>query len=136
LIVAYDGDHTWVGVSPDEKAMIQRLESLKDPKLAVLKTRAGLDALRGIPRAAGGFMTLERFAGQLSALGAQDDDATKVISALPHHGDTPIVFDYDVSADGPEISTGFSIPRAAVEDLGALVPVLLMMAGKHGILAQ
>ena len=42
------------------------------------------------------------------------------------------MFSYDLSASGPEITTTFTLPRAAVEDLGALVPVLALMGGKHG----
>ena len=133
VVVASDGERSWLGLSPDEKAMIQRLESLKDPKSPVLRTRPGLEALKGTPRAAGGFLSLSRFAGQLGALGARDADAMKLISALPHHGETPIVFSYDLGAAGPEISTGFAVPRAAVEDLGALVPILALMGGKHGL---
>lgn len=132
LIVAYDGDRTWVGASPDERALLKRLESLKDPKAPVLRMRAGLDALKNTPRAAGGFLTLARFAGQLGALGGRDADANKLVTALPHHGETPILFSYDLSADGPQITTGLTVPRAAVEDLGALVPVLALMAGRHG----
>ncbi len=136
LIVAYDGERTWVGASPDEKAALKRLESLKDPKAALLRTREGLDALKNTPRAAGGFMTLARFGGQLAAMG-RDGDGSKLVTALPHHGETPILFSYDLNSSGPEITTGFSVPRAAIEDLGALVPVLALMAGKHGsILAQ
>lgn len=136
LIVAYDGARTWVGASPDEKAALKRLESLKDPKSALLRTRDGLDALKNTPRAAGGFITLSRFGGQLAAMG-RDGDGSKLVTALPHHGETPILFSYDLNASGPEITTGFSVPRAAVEDIGALVPVLALMAGKHGsILAQ
>ncbi len=134
LIVAYDGDRTWVGVSPDEKALLKRLESLKDPKQAALRTRDGLEALKGTSRTAGGFVTLERFAGQLGAV-AHDADTSKLISALPHHGSTPIVFACDLSAQGPEISTNFTLPRAAFEDLGALVPVLALMSGKHSVLS-
>jgi hypothetical protein len=137
LIVAYDGERTWIGASPDEKALLKRLESLKDPKSPVLRTRAGLDALKSTPRAAGGFLTLARFGGQLGALGSRDVDSSKLVTALPHHGETPVLFSYDLSASGPEITTGFVVPRAAVEDLGALVPVLALMAGKHGsILAE
>jgi hypothetical protein len=134
LIVAYDGERSWVGVSPDEKALIKRLESLKDPKQAVLRTRDGLDALKGTPRTAGGFVTIGRFAGQLGAF-AHDADTTKLIQALPHHGETPIVFAYDLSAQGPEITTSFAVPRAAFEDIGALAPVLALMGGKHSVLA-
>ena len=137
LIVAYDGERSWVAVSPDEKTLIKRLESLKDPKAPVLRTRAGLEALKGTPRSAGGFLTLSRFAGQLGALGARGADASKMILALPHHGETPILFSYDLSSGGPEITTGLTLPRAAVEDLGALVPVLALMAGKHdSVLAE
>lgn len=128
LIVAYDGEHSWVGESPDEKALIKRLESLKDPQAQVLSSRAGLETLKSTPRAAGGFLTLSHFANQLSALGAASD-SQKLLAALPHHGDTPVLFSYDVSAGGPELTTTFTLPRAAVEDLGALVPVFALMAG-------
>jgi hypothetical protein len=134
LIVAYDGDRSWVGVSPDEKALIKRLESLKDTKQAVLRSRDGLESLKGTPRTAGGFVTIERFAGQLGAF-VHDADTTKLIGALPHHGGTPIVFAYDLNAAGPEIVTSFAVPRAAFEDLGALVPVLALMSGRHSVLA-
>ncbi|MEI9949135.1 MAG: hypothetical protein WDO74_09175 [Pseudomonadota bacterium] len=137
LIVAFDGERTWVGVCPDEKAMIKRLESLKDPHAPVLRTREGLDALKSTPRAAGGFLTLARFAGQMGALGARAADAQKLFTALPHHGETPVLFSYDLSSSGPEITTTLTLPRAAVEDLGALVPVLALMASKHdSVLAE
>jgi len=132
LIVTYDGERSWVSVCPDEKAMIKRLESLKDPQAPVLRTREGLEALKSTPHAAGGFLTLARFTAQLAALGARGADAQKLIVALPHHGDTPVLFNYDLSASGPQITTTFTVPRAAVEDLGALVPVLALMGGKHG----
>jgi hypothetical protein len=131
LIVAYDGVKTWVGMSPDEATLIKRLESLKDPKQPVLRARAGLEALKGTPHAAGGFVSLARFGSQLGAFGASDEDASKLMSALPHHGETPLLYTSDVSASGPQLTTAFRIPRAAVEDLGALVPVLALMAGKH-----
>lgn len=129
LVVAFDGDHTWIGASPDEKAVLKRLESLKDPQAPVLRSREGLDALKSVPHAAAGFFTLNRFAGQLGALAG--DDAQKLFSALPHHGDTPVLFSYDLAASGPEIAMSFALPRAAIEDLGALVPVLALMGGKH-----
>ena len=136
MLVAFDGERSWIGVSPDEKAMIKRLESLKDSKAPVLRARAGLDALKNTPRAAGGFITLGRFTGQLGALGASAADANKLISALPHHGETPIVFSYDLSANGPEITTSFTLPRAAVEDLGALAPAIALIAGKQAFTAE
>ena len=137
LIVASDGERSWLGVCPDEKAMIKRLESLKDPKAPVLRTREGLEMLKSTPRAAGGFLTLERFAGQMGALGVPAAEAHKVFTALPHHGETPVLFSYDLGSSGPEITTTLTAPRAVVEDLGALVPVLALMAGKHdSVLAE
>ncbi|MEI9941850.1 MAG: hypothetical protein WDO69_31940 [Pseudomonadota bacterium] len=131
LIVAFDGQHSWVGVCPDEKAMIKRLESLKDPQAPVLRTREGLDALKSTPGAAG-FLTLQRFAGQMGALGVRAADAQKLFTALPHHGETPVLFSYELNPSGPEITNTLVLPRAAIEDLGALVPVLALMAGKRG----
>jgi hypothetical protein len=130
LIVAFDGQHSWVAACPDEKALLKRLESLKDPQTPVLRSREGLEALKNTPRAGGGFFTLSRFAGQLGALGATSD-AQRLFSALPHHGSTPVLFTVDMSSSGPEIAYTFALPRAAIEDLGALLPVIALMAGKH-----
>jgi len=131
VVIAFDGERSWAGMSPDEKVIIKRLEALKDPKTPVLRGREGLDTLKSKPRAAGGFLTLERFAGKLGALAGRDADAAKLFSALPHHGQTPVLFSSELNASGPEITTTISLPRAAVEDLGALIPVLVLMAGNH-----
>jgi len=135
MVVAYDGQRTWLGVSPDEKALIGRLEALKDPKAAVLSSRAGLDELKAKPRIAGGFLTLTRFAGQLTALGTRPDDVQRLLAALPHHGETPMIMSYDLSAQGPDLSVNLTVPRAAIEDLGALVPAVALTVGKNSILA-
>jgi hypothetical protein len=124
LIVAFDGEHTWVGVSPDEKAMIRRLESLKDLKTPTLASRDGLAALRGVPHAVGGFVTIAQFGSRLASLAVRDAGPSGAL-LLPHHGETPVVFSCDLSAAGPELTAGFSVPRAAVEDLGALAVALL-----------
>ncbi len=127
FIIAADGDHTFVAASPDEKAIIKRLESLKDAKTQTLRTRSGLDVLKQ-PHAGGGFFTLRRF-GNLFPAGSKASDAAAMLDALPQHGDTPILFTSDASANGPETTMTFSVPRAAVGDLGALVPVLVLAAG-------
>lgn len=136
FIVAADGDRTWYGMSPDEKTLLKRLELLKDPKQPVLASKPGLEALKGKPAMAGGFLSLARFSGQLSAMGAKDELA-KTITNLPHHGETPILFDYQMNAT-PQLDMGFSVPRAAVEDLGALIPVLVITAKQRqgGLLAD
>ncbi|MEP7053343.1 MAG: hypothetical protein ABJB12_23470 [Pseudomonadota bacterium] len=135
IIVAFDGERTWAGESPDEKALIKRLEALKDPKQPVLRTREGLEALKGASRHAGGFLSIASFSRQLSAAGAADADSDQIISALPHHGRTPILYSAEVNANGPVVSSSFTVPRASVEDLGALMPVLVQLAGKHHALA-
>ncbi len=60
-----------------------------------------------------------------------DSDAGKVVNALPHHGETPIPYFSDTSTTGPDNTLTFSVPRAAVEDIGALVPVVALMAAKN-----
>ncbi len=129
FIVAFDGAHTFIGTSADEKALIKRLESLKDPKSPVLQNRDGLSALKTGAHVGAGFWSLRRIAGMLG-VGSHDAAAGNVMNALPHHGETPIVFVSDTSVDGPDSTLTFSVPRAAVEDIGALVPVLALMAGK------
>ncbi|HEX3775194.1 MAG TPA: hypothetical protein VHV51_12065 [Polyangiaceae bacterium] len=129
IIVASDGTHTFVGMSSEEQALIKRLESLKDPKSPTLQTRSGLEALRGMPHASAGFLTLRRFG---SAFGAARADAASMLDALPQHGDTPIIVTTDASSNGPTTSIALSVPRAAVSDLGALVPALAMVAVQGG----
>jgi hypothetical protein len=133
LVVAADGEHTFVGVSPDEKALIKRLESLKDPKTATLRTRAGLDDLKATPHSGAGFFTLRRFANQL---GLAAGDSANMLNALPQHGDTPIPFHVDSSTDGPDALVTLSVPRAAIGDLGTLAPVLALAVGKSASLAS
>ncbi len=130
FIVAYDGAHTFIGTSADEKALIKRLESLKDPKSPVLQGRDGLSTLKAGAHVGAGFWSLRRLAGMLG-VSSHDTGAGNVMNALPHHGETPIVFVSDTSSDGPDSTATFSVPRAAVEDIGALVPVLALMAGKN-----
>jgi hypothetical protein len=130
FVVAWDGEHTFIGVSPDEKAVIKRLEAAKDPKAPSLRSRAGLDALRSTPHVGAGFMTLRRFSNMLG-LSGRDADATKLLSALPQHGETPMIFSSDAKAEGPESTLSIAIPRAAIGDIGALVPVLALAAGKN-----
>jgi len=127
FIVAFDGEHTFVAASPDEKAVIKRLESLKDPKTQTLRARPGLEALK-TPHGSGGFFTLRRFGNLFPAGSTNSSDTAKMLDALQQHGDTPIVFTGDASADGPESTVTFSVPRAAIGDLGALIPVLALAA--------
>ncbi|HEY4158641.1 MAG TPA: hypothetical protein VGM29_11115, partial [Polyangiaceae bacterium] len=132
FVVASDGEHTFIAVSPDEKALVKRLESLKDPKLVTLRTREGLDELKSTPRSGGGFLTLRRFANQL---GLAAGDSANLLNALPQHGDTPIPFHIDSTADGPDCVITLTVPRAAIGDLGTLAPVLALAAGKNASLA-
>jgi len=131
FVVASDGDHTFVGASPDEKAILKRLESLKDPKSPTLRGRADLEGLK-LPHASAGFATLRRFESLFPA-SAKGSDAGAMLNALPQHGDTPILLTSDVAADGPEVTVTANVPRAAISDLGTLVPVLAL-AASSGVL--
>lgn len=132
FVVVSDGDHSYVGASPDEKAVIKRLESLKEPKTQALRTRAGLEVLKS-PHVAGGFFTLRGFHSMFPA-GSKSSDAAAMLNALPQHGDTPILFTSDANPSGPETTMTFSVPRAAIGDLGNLVPVLALAASNSGVL--
>jgi hypothetical protein len=132
FVVASDGEHSFLAVSPDEKALVKRLESLKDPKAATLRTREGLDDLKSAQHSGGGFLTLRRFANQLGLAAA---DSANLLNALPQRGDTPIPFHIDTTADGPDGIITLSVPRAAIADLGTLAPVLALAVGKSASLA-
>jgi hypothetical protein len=132
LIVASDGSHTFVGASADEKALIKRLESLKDPKPPTLQTRAGLEGLRSTPHASAGFLSLRGFAEMFGLPG----QSGKVLSALPHQGETPMLCFNDETSEGPDSTLSVVVPRAAIEDIGALVPLVALTAKQSGALAQ
>ena len=73
-------------------------------------------------------MALKSLASALRAAAAERT-ASGVINALPHHGETPIMFFSSVQPGAPNrLSMRMSFPKAAIEDVGALVPVIALFA--------
>jgi hypothetical protein len=52
----------------------------------------------------------------------QVNEIVRMLQALPHRGETPIFFTSEATGgDAPRSSVSFSVPKAAMEDIGALV---------------
>jgi hypothetical protein len=143
ILVASDDDRTWLAYSPDPKAARAHLESLHDPGVPRLASRAGqallspldLSPLKAGPATGGGFFALKSLASPLRAL-TSDEIADRMLNSLPHHGETAITF---LSTVHPGAHTASSVqvrvPRAVIEDVGALIPALALLGDHQHLLS-
>ncbi|MCC6902715.1 MAG: hypothetical protein IT377_27330 [Polyangiaceae bacterium] len=121
-----DGDSTWVGLSADEKALNAKLLDMRKggSSLAAREGIAPLKASRGV---SGGYFTVGNLVKSLVS-GMQDaglGDLTKALSMMPHHGETPMLMWTTVTSDGgPGMVWTIQVPKAVVEDIGAVAPSL------------
>lgn len=131
LIVVPDGPYTWVGLSADETALVNRLSTAAsgDPK-STLSTLPGIEKLRAGTFVAGGFMTLGQYVESAKLGLAQSGDpklAEKVLAGLPNAGKTPGLLSFQVrSGAGPTLSYEFSLPKGMIADLSHLLNAAFM----------
>jgi hypothetical protein len=129
MVLVPDGRRSWVGLSTDEKLISAKLrEAVKGGGLSA---RGGLGALQSAPGLSGGYLTLEDLVGSLASslgdvMGAGNVPDLK--NAMPHKGESPVVFWTSVTNDGPTVNWSFQAPQAAIEDLFALGGVLIASA--------
>lgn len=136
LLLMADGATTWLAFGQNQSDLVKRLLSVKAGALDTdtLATRAGLEPLKTGKLMSGGFITLSPITKMATAVtGAlltlapggmppQVNEIMRMLQALPHRGETPIFFTSEITAgDAPRSSMSFSIPKAAMEDIGALV---------------
>jgi hypothetical protein len=104
------------------------------PDTATLATRPGLDPLKTGRLMGGGFITLApvtklatSVVSTVSTLAPggmppQVNEIVRLLQSLPHRGETPIFFMSEAAGgSAPRSSLTFSLPKAAMEDIGALV---------------
>lgn len=136
VLLMADGGTTWLAFGQNQADLVKRLLSVKTgaPDTDTLATRAGLEPLRTGKLMSGGFVTLSPITKMATAVtGAvltlapggmppQVNEIMRMLQALPHRGETPIFFTSEVTGgDAPRSSMSFSVPKAAMEDIGALV---------------
>ena len=90
----------------------------------------------------GGYFSLASFISSLSAsldeMGPQmASEIRKVLNSMPHHGETPMIQRVTVSGGTqPKVQVRLEVPKAVIEDLGAVGPALGAMAGSRGGLGR
>lgn len=133
LVLMPDGERTWFGFSTEEKVLTEKLLSAKKGE-NTLASRSGLSDLKSKTGVSGGFFTIGSFVkGMLSGMAEYrggGGNPAQVISAMPHHGETPMLMWTSVSSGAnPTLSWSLRVPKAIVEDVAAVAPA--MAAGGH-----
>jgi hypothetical protein len=127
LVIVPDAERTWLGVSADEALLVQKISALRGNESDTLASREGLSDLKPLPVIGGGFVTVAALANQIG--GETLGGSSRVLNAVPHHGETPIPFIF-TAAQGTATWSA-RIPKAALEDLGGIIPAA---AGASGAL--
>lgn len=129
LILVPDGDVTWVGLSADQKLLVEKLKQAKEgAKAKTLASRGGLEKLRSTKAVGGGYTTLQSLVdgglqGMLTSLAAGGGAPAGIKEAfekMPHKGATPIFF-FSTVGKGPSVRWEWSVPGAVFEDLSPLL---------------
>jgi len=133
VAVVPDGARTWAYVTTDEKALVERAKSMQSGSTAPrLSTRSDLGAMRGKNAYRSGFLSLLSLKGYLAvalqAKGKSSKEAETTFSTLPHHGSTPVFYQYVATGDSehPSLEGTVTIPREVFDDVAAAVPSLMM----------
>jgi hypothetical protein len=134
VVLMPDGDQSWVGLSADEKTLSDRLVALKKGD-STLAAREGVGLLKTTKGVSGGFFTVGSLLQSLleglnESTGA---DATRALTLMPNHGETPIPMWTVVSPDGAAMTWSVRVPKAVVEDIAAVAPAIA--AQKKGMMA-
>jgi hypothetical protein len=133
LIVVPQGNTTWLGVSADEKILVQKLSvALKGPADKSLASRGGLTSLNSQRAISGGFFSLASFMGSARSFmtRTRGGDPSRVMAAMPHKGATPILLAVTAKPEGKGLVVDMNLqfPRAVVEDIAAAVPAVAASA--------
>lgn len=118
------GERTWLGVGFSEAAALDKVRLMVQggeyPKLAA---RGGLAALHEQNMLDGSFLTLGMYARLFAGLPAgsgKQPMGDGLLRAMPHRGETPVVFQIGASAEGPTMTVRAEFPREVFEDGSAL----------------
>jgi hypothetical protein len=145
ILLMADEKTTWLAFGQNPNDLVKRLLSVKTgaPDTATLATRQGLDPLKTGRLMGGGFITLApvtKIATSVvstvltmapGGMPPQVNEIMRMLQQLPHRGQTPIFFTSEATGgDAPRSSLSFSVPKAAMEDIGAIVMGGVKIAAK------
>lgn len=129
LVVAPDGELTWLGLAPDEKQAIARLAAARVGREGKLAAVSALSPLRTEPLVSGGFWSLQSLVSTYQSTMPRpgSPDLVQSLERAPNRGTTPWLTRTRVENNGPStrVVATVQIPRSALQDLGTLVPLLL-----------
>lgn len=126
LLIVPDGERTWFGLSTDEKILSERIAKLKSKSGETLAGRADLAQLKSAQAMGGGFLSIARLAANLGELRSSALTPNRILTLLPHHGETAIPFEATTgkaTKGAARLNWSLRLPNATLEDLGALLPV-------------
>jgi hypothetical protein len=128
VLLAPDGERTWISVAGDEKTAINRLEAAHAGKEGRLAEVPELSALKSERLTSGGFWTLEALLGWLKmAKQKRSSELDGLMNHAPNHGRSIGLVRWRVSESGKgfRVDSSLSVPRGTVQDLGGVAPWLL-----------
>jgi hypothetical protein len=145
VLLMADEKTTWLAFGQNPNDLVKRLLSVKTgaPDTATLATRPGLDPLKTGRLMGGGFVTLAPVTKMATSVVStaltmapggvppEVNEVVRMLQQLPHRGETPIFFTSEATGgDAPRSSLSFSVPKAAMEDIGAIVMGGVKIAAK------
>jgi hypothetical protein len=129
LVVAADGELTWLALAPDEKQAIARLAAARAGQDGKLAGVSALTPLQTEPVVSGGFWSLQSLVStyQSTASRPGSPDLVQGLERAPNRGTTPWLTRTRVETTGSttRVVATVQVPRSALQDLGTLIPLLL-----------
>ncbi len=129
VVVVPDGERSWVAFGTDEKALLGRLEAVKNGQAGKLSERTELLGLKQKPSYGAGFYTLESllmsFAGAARGAGGIAEAAVHA----PNRGKSPwlLTMTETPAGSGLRVDGVLRVPRGAIEDAASLAPLLMSL---------
>lgn len=147
LLLMADGKTTWLAFGYNRDELVKRLLSVKTGAAETdkLSARAGLEPLKRGKFVSGGFVSLApltKVMGTAVGMGSmmmgggsappEVQQLMTVLSNLPHKGESPIFLTTEAAGGGaPRSSMSFTMSKAAMEDIGAIVMGGLKIASRY-----
>jgi hypothetical protein len=138
LVLVPDGDRTWLGAAGDEASLAAPLRAIRQgADQDRLARREGLEWLRPLSAASGGFLTLRSFAGGLASLAGAGEpnhasarDVRGVLDTLPHRAQAPAPYATTMTRErGLQAAWTVRLPKAVLTDMAALLPAMIALGG-------
>jgi len=126
LAVVPSGSETIFAYAANVKELAARLAQLQNPKGDTLAKRTELERLRRSSAMTAAFTTLAHLL-KASSFGSNPNGTPVSLAALPHHGLSPIFFDWTTEPGAaPKATLKTTVSAGVFEDLPGLAPLLTL----------